>query len=303
MVSVIRAKVLGYCMGVRRAVDSAEKALAEYPDRVVYSLGPLIHNKTALERLEKQGLRMLDVKHIDEFCAELMRDGTNEKKMPVVIIRAHGTPPAVRRTLQKAGVLIVDATCPRVLVNQKRAADYTAQGYMLVIAGDKNHGEVAAVAGVASDKGINYAVVQNRREAQKLAVDSAFCRAKAVLISQTTFSETEYKTIQKILCRTNAQLTVFDTICPATRERQKALHELCAAVDGVLVIGGKNSANTKCLFQTAQKLSPRVAYIENTTEIPQEFLHLKKVGITAGASTPDELIADAERFLQKMREA
>ena len=296
MSKVIRASVLGCCMRVRRAIRAAENALTDYADCEVYSLGPLIHNKTALKPLYERGLLLLDSASLETICKE---PPDAEHKKRVAIIRAHGVPPAIRKKLQNAGIRIEDATCPRVLVNQKRVSDYAAQKYTIIIAGDKSHGEVAALVGEAELQGAECVIVQNEADAKLLAQSEGFADSQAILISQTTAGLEEYEAIRRILCAANPSIKVFDTICPATKERQDALKELCDRVDGVIVVGGKNSANTKRLFQTAQELCPHAAHIETPDEIPAEFFRMKVVGITAGASTPDDVIGGVENRLLK----
>jgi 4-hydroxy-3-methylbut-2-enyl diphosphate reductase len=285
-ITVIRADILGYCMGVRRAVELAKEALEIYPHKQVFTLGPLIHNKSALEQLANQGLLQLSITDIDSI---------NSENPPVVIIRAHGVPPVIKKALTEKNCIIIDATCPRVLLSQKRAADFAEKHYEVLIAGDKNHGEVTGIAGFAEEKGSKCQVVENVVDAENISSAD-----KAILISQTTISRQEYEDIAAVLKTKIADLQVFNTICPATSERQKALEELCSKVEGILVIGGKNSANTQRLFMNAEKWCKGiVAHIETTDEIPTSFFHLKTVGLTAGASTPDEIIDEVEYSLIK----
>ena len=290
MSTLIRAEVLGYCMGVRRAMSAAEKALQKYPDSSVYSLGPLIHNKAALENLTSRGLSILDDGDFESFCAP-----SAKRKDSVVIIRAHGTTPEIRKKLKKTGTLVIDATCPRVLANQRIVKKYAEKAYLIIIAGDKNHGEVTALIGEARAAGAEYRIVQNPQEAAALADEPFFLLSRAVLISQTTIRTEEYKGIKDVLCSAGACINVFDTICPAAEERQKALRILCKQADGIVVVGGKESANTKRLFQTAASLCAHAVHIERAEELPESFAALKTVGITAGASTPDEIIRDVEK--------
>ncbi len=292
---VIRAKILGYCMGVRRAVTAAAKAKQNYPDNDVYTLGPLIHNKTAIQMLKNNGIEILD----NEFLPVLKES----KRDTVVIIRAHGTSNAIKKQIQDVGSIIVDATCPRVLANQKKIADYSQKGYSVFIAGDKSHGEVEALEGSVFD-GVECHVLQNEQDAVLLMQSRDFSSIKSILISQTTITNDEYNAVKNVLEKSIPSITVFDTICPATLERQVSLRDLCKIVDGIIVIGGKNSANTNRLYQIAKEeivasgISKPVVHIETAAEIPQEFFTLKTIGLTAGASTPDEVIVDVENALK-----
>ncbi|NLK46151.1 MAG: 4-hydroxy-3-methylbut-2-enyl diphosphate reductase [Treponema sp.] len=280
-----RAEVLGYCMGVRRAVEIAEKACKENPDKKIFTLGPLIHNNSALEIFKKKGINILK-----EDAGDLKNDFNNS----VVIVRAHGVMPIVIDNLKTKGVSVMDATCPRVLSSQKRAADYAKKGYTVFLAGDKNHGEIVGISGHARSYGAECIVIEHKDDA--LAVQNV--PEKSVLLSQTTISKSEYDVIADVLKAKNSNIVILNTICPATNERQKALVKLCKNVDGVLIIGGKNSANTKRLLRTAQELCNHAFLIETAKEIPKLFFSLKRVGLTAGASTPDFVIDEVEAALE-----
>lgn len=283
---VVRAKVMGYCMGVRRAVECARKALEQYPDKSVHTLGPLIHNPAALAALAAQGLRMHDggdLSGLDSQC--------------VAVIRAHGVPPSVRRQLNHAGCAIVDATCPRVLLSQRRAAEYSARGYHVFLAGDRNHGEVTGIAGCTEDRDTGEPRCTVIASVAEAAAYSGNPTEPCVLLSQTTISRGEYDAISAVLKEKLPCLEILDTVCPATTERQEALAELARVVDGILVIGGKSSANNQRLFMAARKLCGRSAFIEDASGIPREFFSLQRVGLTAGASTPDNIIDGVERAL------
>lgn len=277
---VIRSDVLGYCFGVRRAVELAQKVLDEKSDEPVYSLGPLIHNETVLKRFEQNGLKITQE---DEL--ESIEDGAT------VIIRAHGVYPEIINQLEQKNCKIVDATCPRVKASQK--AVIKRHGYKILFTGDSNHGEVKGIAGYA---GSDFLLIESVHDAEELKLDG---NKKNVLLSQTTFSQIEFEKIKNILVHKDSDIEVINTICPATKERQDALIELCSKVEGVIVIGGKNSANTKRLFQLALDNCSKAVHIEDESEIPEEYFKMQYVGVTAGASTPDDLIdAVVQKFNQ-----
>ena len=282
---IIRASVLGFCFGVRRAVELAEKALAENPGKKVYSLGPLIHNENALKALGEKGLHILDESEI-----EGLEQGS------VVIIRAHGVAPSVTDALEKRGCVIIDATCPRVKASQKMVERYSSQNDYVVLTGDRNHGEVIGIAGYAGE---NFSQIQDFEEAKNFEISGSegVSEKNVILLSQTTYSPKEFEKIENLFRQKFHNIAVMNTICPATNERQQALLELCQQVEGVLVVGGKNSANTKRLYQTAAANCKLAAHIQSASEIPEEFFALDKVGITAGASTPDSIIKDVEMLL------
>ncbi len=188
---------------------------------------------------------------------------------------------------------IIDATCPRVKASQKIVERYSNDADYVVLTGDKNHGEVIGIAGYA---GKNFSLIQDYKEAEGFVLDDSDSK-NIILLSQTTYSPKEFLRIEQLFKKRYKNLAVMNTICPATNERQTALLELCKNVDGVLVVGGKNSANTKRLYQTAAANCKYAAHIQTAAEIPELFLKLKKIGITAGASTPDLIIESVENAL------
>lgn len=302
--TIIRADKMGFCAGVRRAVNLAEKALQENENGQVYTLGPLIHNPVELKKLADRNLKILDETHFDGLNA-------GDK----VLIRAHGVPPEKESALKSKKVNIINATCPLVTQSQKRAAKYASENYVIFFAGDKNHGEVVGIEGYARESAkkngleCNFLLVKDVGEAEKEADRiiekiSKDCwvkpdnDTKVVLLSQTTFSISNFEKIENLLKSKFPNLEVVNSICPATHERQDSLIKLCEQVDGVLVIGGRTSANTNRLLATAEKLCEKAALIENADEIPEDFYHLEKVGLTAGASTPDDVIWEVELKLK-----
>ena len=297
---IIKADIMGYCMGVRRAVESAEQSIKDFPHKNIYTLGPLIHNQNALDNLEQKGVRVLKLQN-DKFSFDIDENS-------VVIVRAHGVAPQIIKLLEKTGCTIINATCPRVLSNQKRAADFAKRQFAVIIAGDKNHGEVTGLEGFVKEFCSECYVIENTKDAEILSnqiyQNPSINKDNIVLLSQTTISVTEYESIGKVLKEKFPSIQILNTICPATTERQEALKKLCAQVDGVVVIGGKSSANTCRLFSMAQDFSENPEYrckfachIENPCELPKEFFSLEVVGLTAGASTPDEVILSVEKSL------
>ena len=291
---IIRAEKMGFCAGVRHAVMTAEKALEENKNAQVYSFGPLIHNPVALEKFEGRGLKILTEEKIDSV-----------QKNDTVVIRAHGVPPEINERLEKTGAKVLDGTCPIVRANQKKCASFAKEGFVIFFTGDANHGEVIGIEGAArrgaevAGRKLKFILIKSVEEAleqyEKLSETEKI--EKAVLISQTTFSVSLFDKISEALKDKIDGIKIFRTICPATYDRQDSLTDLCSQVDGVLVIGGKNSANTNRLYDKAKGLCRAAALIENAAEIPESFFMLKTVGLTAGASTPDDVIEEVEKRL------
>lgn len=282
--NVIRAPVLGFCFGVKRAVTAAETALTQHMGgtQKIYTLGPLIHNPEVLASLERRGLTVIAEEDIDVLPSNA-----------TVIIRAHGTTPCILEKLQAHHTVILDETCPRVHASQLLAKEWADKGYQIIIAGDKNHGEVMGISGYADNKAL---VLQNEAEAAECTV-----KQNAILLAQTTFSPVVFEQMTAILTAKSGNLKVFNTICTATMERQNALKALVGKADGIIVIGGKNSANTRRLFETAQNSCPNAVLIENASQIPERFFSLSTIALTAGASTPDNVIDEVEAALTSNR--
>ena len=306
---VLRADVLGFCMGVRRAVDlacaEAERAAgaigtqgqaagaisqqspAGAPGRV-FTFGPLIHNPHALEELKTRGLEIMEKLPADLHGITL-------------VIRAHGIDPSKEQEIKRCGGRIVDATCPRVKASQLKARDLEDSGYRLFLAGEEGHAEVLGIKGYSP----GCIVVGNSEEAQSAAgnLHKREPDTKTALIGQTTISPEEYRAVGEEIQKYFSGLKVIDTICPATTDRQNSLRSLLKQVDAVIVAGGKESANTRRLLTIAQQHGKPCVQAESAADIPPEFFRFDTVGLCAGASTPDSVIDEIEKSLTQKAHA
>ncbi len=283
---------------MKSALDALGADSSLQKPKKIYSLGPLIHNQIALEKLKEKGLEILSESQIDSLDNDC-----------VVIVRAHGVSPCVLERIKAHGARIVDATCPRVALSQRRAAEFAAKGMFVILAGDAGHAEVKAVEGSALCSAETvckpetcagpFLLVQNADEARALDVLPQM-QENAVLLSQTTFSPKEFEKISEILSKKISGLKVFETICPATGERQKALADLAQKVDAIVVVGGKKSANSLRLFELAKSLCAASYFVEGADDLPKDFGAASTVGLTAGASSPDFVIDAVESRLRAM---
>ena len=290
---VIRARVLGFCAGVRRAVEMAQRVSSESlstDNRRIYTLGPLIHNTRVLESLGDCGITSLYENEIQ-----------TAPEKSTVIIRAHGISPAVEMKLAKQGMKIIDATCPHVKISQSKASDFAERAYRVFLAGEENHAEIEGIRGYVEEVPgqARCFVVSNPTEAEAAAKElySREPQAKTALIGQTTIMAEEYRAMGERIERFFPSLEIIDSICGATAERQKALREICADVDAMIIVGGRESANAKRLLSLARELGKPAWLVESAVDIPPEIGAYKTVGISAGASTPDSLIAEVEKAL------
>ncbi|NLA59438.1 MAG: bifunctional 4-hydroxy-3-methylbut-2-enyl diphosphate reductase/30S ribosomal protein S1 [Firmicutes bacterium] len=268
----------GFCFGVKRAIETAVKTAEENKGVPIHTLGPLIHSPQTVARLSELGIQVADrIEDIDSG---------------VVIIRSHGVPPQTMERAQGKGLQVVDATCPFVVRAMTWAAQLREDGYQVVIVGDREHPEVIAILGATDNTGI---LVGTPEEAAALPA----CEAYGV-VAQKTQSLSNVRACIAELVGEAREVKCYDTICTATARRQQAARDLASRVDVMLVVGGRNSANTTRLAQICQESGARTYHIETADEIePRWFRPGDKVGVTAGASTPNWLI---EEVVQRMTE-
>jgi len=266
---VLVAQKCGFCQGVRNAITTAEKILAQ--EKEVYSLGPIIHNADVVQRLAKAGLKTVN-------SVEDIESGS-------VLIRSHGAAPWQIAKLKQKGLKIVDATCVLVKRVQHIANELAEDGYKVVIIGDENHPEVQAVMGCAGD----VVVVADESDLQKLPEN-----AKLGVVCQTTQSPEHFgKMLGEIGRRGFSQLKVINTLCKEAIKRQESAVQLCKRVDIMFVLGGLESSNTHRLAELCKKVNQQTYHLENWNGLDKRLLFGKNVaGVTAGASTPDWIIAE-----------
>lgn len=268
---VIVADNAGFCFGVKRAIKMANDTLEGAPGEVK-SYGQLIHNPQVVASFEKRGLQVvsdLDVVQPDD----------------TVIIRSHGVGPQVRSAAQNRALRVVDTTCPFVTKAQEFAKRLIDDNYKVVMIGDKNHPEVMGVVAHTEGKAI---VLNSKEEAERLK----FIPRMGVVF-QTTHSIGHVMEVVGALLKRGKEIRVYNTLCGATTSMQKTAVELAPDVDAMVVIGGRLSANTTQLAEVCRKVNPRVWQVESAGEVRDEwFAGMQRVGVTAGASTPDDVIAE-----------
>ncbi len=263
----------GFCYGVMRAIKMADEALRKNP--IIYSLGPIIHNPQVVEDYEKKGL--------------MVSENLNDIDAPV-LIRSHGVPPETYKQIKEKKLDFIDATCPFVKEAQDYAKELYLEGYTVVIFGDKNHPEVKAHWGYTNYKAY---IINSLEEAEKIKSE------KIGIISQTTQSIDKFSKVVAQLSKHSKKIKVYNTICDATEKRQKSAKELAKKSDVMIVIGGKNSANTRKLYEICLNYCKNTHYIETENELKKQwFAPNDRVGITAGASTPSYII---ERTFESIR--
>jgi (E)-4-hydroxy-3-methyl-but-2-enyl pyrophosphate reductase len=260
------AKTAGFCMGVKRAVDIVLDIAQSKGDEKVYTYGPLIHNPQTVELLKGRGIvPIFDIDEVDE--------GT-------IVVRAHGISPQEREKINQKGLKIFDATCPRVARVQSIIKKHASLGYTIIIAGDREHPEVAGLLGYSYGNGV---AVGTKDEVDELPLFDKVC-----VVAQTTQNTDQYEKIVEKIREKYSQVVVFNTICDSTEKRQEEISDLSREMDGIIIVGGKNSANTKRLAMTARQFGTPTFHVETADELREIDLNgYEKIGVSAGASTPN----------------
>jgi 4-hydroxy-3-methylbut-2-enyl diphosphate reductase len=264
---IFLADKAGFCFGVKRAINTAYEAAGKGR---IFCFGPLIHNPQEVERLSRAGI-------------ETMEDFSTLQPGDSLVIRSHGVPPRVLAEARDKGLTIIDLTCPFVGKAQRDAEALNKEGYQVVVVGEKKHPEVQSILGYAGDDSV---VLETAAD-----VDGTDLRPRVGVVAQTTQSYSNFSEIVLKLLRLSKELKVFNTICSSTKERQEAARVLARRVDAMLVVGGRNSANTTRLASLCRQEGKPAYHIEVADEIRPEWLHgITSIGVTAGASTPDWVV-------------
>jgi len=271
-------------MGVKRAMEKVLSVARARPGPI-FTYGPLIHNRQVVEMLEARGI-----------CAQTDFEGVNSG---TVLLRAHGVPPGVAERLRSAGLEVEDGTCPHVVKGQRSISRRSAEGYRIVIVGDRDHDEVLGLAGYAAGP---YHIVASAEEAQAVPLDG-----RVLVVAQTTFNAALFREIVEALRARKPDVEIVDSICAATAERQKEAQDLAQTVDAMVVVGGFHSANTRRLAEVARATGTPTIHVETAGELDIDGLaRYEKIGVTAGASTPSWItntVLERLRSIERTRSA
>jgi len=267
------AKHSGFCFGVKEAVKKAEQAVEDYRGKNVriYTCGPLIHNKTVTDELKEKGI-------------EIINGPEEAEEGSVVIVRSHGAPQSFYKRAKERNLTLIDATCPFVGRIHKLVREAKDQGFHIVVVGDRYHPEVIGINGWCDNQA---SVVSSLEEAERVTEDRLF------VVAQTTIIPELFREIAAYFEKTKQEVVVHNTICRATELRQKSCMETAIDSDLMVIIGGSDSSNSKKLFEIAQKYCRNSHFIENKESLPlKEIGRCNRIGIAAGASTPERIIKE-----------
>lgn len=279
---VRKAETAGFCFGVKRAVDMTE-SLAEKEHGPLYTWGPIVHNDSVTEELERKGVSVL---------SQIPEDGV--RKDAVVVIRAHGVSEATEEQLNTCFGRVVDATCPFVKKIHRVVREYSEKGYTILVFGDAAHPEVIGIAGRCRGP---YFVVQTAEEALQLvsSPDLPVC-----VVAQTTFNAEKFKKSVEILENRLYNCLIVNTVCNATRERQREAALIAEESDMMIVIGSRSSSNSQKLYDICKNKCNRTYFIQTVNDLSEiAFDDVESVGITAGASTPEKIIEEVQTNVGK----
>ena len=281
---IILAKSAGFCFGVQRAVDMAYEQAGH---REVYTFGPIIHNEEVIEDLKSKGVNIIE--DLDEL---------EGKSDCTVVIRSHGVEKKVYDDLNSRGIHVVDATCPFVKKIHNIVKNDSEAGRVIIIVGDPNHQEVKGIVGWCSGE----VHVVDSEEGVLSLIDVLSDESREIsVVSQTTFNLNKFNNIVDIIRNKLYNVNVYETICNATAVRQKEAKEIASRVDAMIVIGGRNSSNTQKLYDISKKECENTYYIQTLVDLDlTTFESVSRVGITAGASTPNKIIKEVHGRMDEM---
>jgi 4-hydroxy-3-methylbut-2-enyl diphosphate reductase len=273
---VIVAKTAGFCFGVERAVEQVYEQIEKNDGIPIYTYGPIIHNEEVVKDLEEKGVRVIET----EEELKVLKDG-------VVIIRSHGVGKHIYDLLTERGIRIVDATCPFVKKIHRIVKEENEKGRRVIIIGNERHPEVEGIKGWGNE---NTIVVENEEQIEKLSFET---KEKLSIVSQTTFNYKKFQDLVEKFLKKGYDSSVLNTICNATQERQSEAREIASEVDAMIVVGGKSSSNTQKLYEICRRECENTYYIQTFDDLePESVSSVRSVGITAGASTPKNIIKE-----------
>ncbi len=273
------AKTAGFCFGVKRAVDQVYEQTEKENGKKIYTYGPIIHNEEVVKDLRSRGVEVI---HSEEELAALTEG--------IVIIRSHGVPKRIYDLLEERKLQYVDATCPFVKKIHNIVKKASEEGSHVIIIGNPEHPEVQGIMGWSL---LPVTVIQDAEEAEQLSLPE---EQKICIVSQTTFNYNKFKDLVEIISKKRYDISVLNTICNATKERQTEAKSIAKGVDAMIVIGDKHSSNTQKLFEICKKACNNTYYIQTLDDLDMNQLRsVKTVGITAGASTPNKIIEEVQK--------
>lgn len=277
---VILAESAGFCFGVKRAVEKVYEQIGT--GKKIYTYGPIIHNEEVVRDLERHGVKVV----VSEEELAGLKDGT-------VVIRSHGVPKRIYDLMEKNGIECIDATCPFVKRIHNIVEKESNDNKKIIIIGNSGHPEVEGIKGWAKTEA---QVIESAQEAENFREDIS---KPLCIVSQTTFNYNKFQELVEIFQKRGYNVNVVNTICNATEERQTQARDIAARVDAMIVIGGRHSSNTQKLYEICREKCEATYFIQTLEDLHLELPKTATlVGITAGASTPNNIIEEVQNYVR-----
>ena len=279
----------GFCFGVKRAVDTVYEQLQT--GKTIYTYGPIVHNEEVVKELSELGVRVIENRQELERLPDLR--SLADPRAGTVIIRAHGVPREVQQCMEQKGWEVIDATCPFVKRIHRTVEKKSGQGDHILVVGNPDHPEIQGIVGWCNGP---VDVIETVEEAEKYVPPEG---KKLTVVAQTTFNYNKFQTIVEILKKKGYNVSIVNTICNATEDRQRDTREVAANADAMIVIGGKHSSNAAKLYEICREVCDNTYFIQTLDDLHLELpKSARLVGITAGASTPNKLIEEVQNYVR-----
>ena len=279
----------GFCFGVKRAVDTVYEQLQT--GKTIYTYGPIVHNEEVVKELAELGVRVIENRQELERLPDLR--SLADPRAGTVIIRAHGVPREVQQCMEQKGWEVIDATCPFVKRIHRTVEKKSGQGDHILVVGNPDHPEIQGIVGWCNGP---VDVIETVEEAEKYVPPEG---KKLTVVAQTTFNYNKFQTIVEILKKKGYNVSIVNTICNATEDRQRDTREVAANADAMIVIGGKHSSNAAKLYEICREVCDNTYFIQTLDDLHLELpKSARLVGITAGASTPNKLIEEVQNYVR-----
>ena len=279
----------GFCFGVKRAVDTVYEQLQT--GKTIYTYGPIVHNEEVVKELAELGVRVIENRQELERLPDLR--SLADPRAGTVIIRAHGVPREVQQCMEQKGWEVIDATCPFVKRIHRTVEKKSGQGDHILVVGNPDHPEIQGIVGWCNGP---VDVIETVEEAEKYVPPEG---KKLTVVAQTTFNYNKFQTIVEILKKKGYNVSIVNTSCNATEDRQRDTREVAANADAMIVIGGKHSSNAAKLYEICREVCDNTYFIQTLDDLHLELpKSARLVGITAGASTPNKLIEEVQNYVR-----
>ncbi|WP_029230708.1 4-hydroxy-3-methylbut-2-enyl diphosphate reductase [Butyrivibrio sp. VCB2006] len=291
---VIVAEHAGFCFGVTKAVDTVYEQIDKGTAGNIYTYGPIIHNETVVSDLEKKGVKVIEgIEELKKLVADKNSSDNDKKSQGTIVIRSHGVTREVQALIEETGLAVIDATCPFVKRIHKVVGEESSKGKSIIVVGSANHPEVEGIVSYADG---DVYVIDGPESAAKFDKNREL---DYTLVAQTTFNKKKFQETVEIFKNNSYNINIVNTICNATDERQTEAEEIASKADAMIVIGGAHSSNSRKLYEICKEKCADTYFIQTLEDLHLKIKgNVKLIGITAGASTPKNIIEEVQNYVR-----